>query len=202
MDWESGHHVPLGYHRLLLEDHVRMDAYERAIRELVKPGDVVLDVGTGSGILAMLAARAGASRVHAVESADVVGLAEQNVRANGLENIIVVHHGDARELTPMEPVDVLVSECMGRFLIDDGMIPAIVAAGKRLKPGGVCYLSFKLGKGGRQEGERFFLDMDEERLVAAMSDVPGVEVLRTWRTVDHRPDRGDLTWVNQISRLG
>ena len=71
-----GHDASLAYHANLLSDVVRMDAYDRALRALVKPGDVVLDVGAGTGVLAMLAARAGAKRVHAVESLPVAALAE------------------------------------------------------------------------------------------------------------------------------
>jgi SAM-dependent methyltransferase len=137
-DWQAGHERDLNYHRALLDDVVRLDAYDRAIRRLVRPGDVVLDVGTGTGILALLAARAGAARVHAVESTAVAGLAEELVAANGLGDVITVHRADARTLAPVEPVDLIVSECMGRFLVDDGMIPAIEQARAWLKPAGRC----------------------------------------------------------------
>lgn len=137
-DWQGGHERDLNYHRALLDDVVRLDAYDRAIRRLVRPGDVVLDVGTGTGILAMLAARAGAARVHAVESTAVAGLAEELVAANGLGGVVTVHRADARTLAPVEPVDLIVSECMGRFLVDDGMIPAVEQARAWLKPAGRC----------------------------------------------------------------
>ena len=51
----------------MIDDAVRMDAYVAALRRVVKPGDVVLDIGTGTGIFAVLAARLGARRVFAVE---------------------------------------------------------------------------------------------------------------------------------------
>ena len=78
----------------MLADLHRMDAYERALRKLVRPGDVVLDLGCGTGILAMLAARRGA-RVHAVESMPVVHLAQQLVAHNRLD--VHVHHADICE---------------------------------------------------------------------------------------------------------
>jgi len=120
----------------MLADPQRMDAYERAIRALVRPGDVVLDLGAGTGILAMLAARAGAARVHAVESMPVARLAVELVRQNGLAGQISVHEADALTLPPFEPVDLVVSDCLGCFYLDDGMLPAVAAAGAWLKPGG------------------------------------------------------------------
>jgi SAM-dependent methyltransferase len=129
----EGHKAPLSYHARMLADLHRMDAYERAIRKLVRPGDVVLDLGCGTGILAMLAARRGA-RVHAVESMRVAHVAQQLVAHNGLD--VHVHHADLRKLEPIEPVDLVIGDFMGCFLVDDRMLPAVEAAGRWLKPGG------------------------------------------------------------------
>jgi diguanylate cyclase (GGDEF)-like protein len=132
-----GHDFPLDYHRMLLDDFYRVDCYDRAIRELVRPGDVVLDVGTGSGILALLAARRGA-RVHAVESMPVARLARELVQYNGLADRVTVHEADLVEMEPVEPVDLVIGEWMGRFLVDDRMFDAVAAASRWLKPGGRC----------------------------------------------------------------
>ena len=138
-DQQAGHDASLGYHRVLLEDSHRVDAFERAIRALVRPNDVVLDLGSGTGLFGMLAARRGASRVHAIESMPVAKLAKVLIEANGLDEIVTVHQADARFLDPVEPVDLVVSDCLGRFLVDDGMVPAVVKAGEWLKPTGrVC----------------------------------------------------------------
>jgi SAM-dependent methyltransferase len=134
---QGGHHAPLAYHGKLLHDVHRMDAYDRAIRALVRPGDVVLDAGCGTGILAMLAARRGA-RVHAVESMPIAALARELVAHNGLADRVTVHHADLRTLAPVEPVDLIVGDFLGAFLIDDLMLPAIAAAARWLKPGGRC----------------------------------------------------------------
>lgn len=133
-----GHATSLDYHRRLLDDPVRMDAYERAIRALVRPGDVVLDVGAGTGVLAMLAARRGAARVYAVESMPVAGLARALVEANGLGAVVEVIEADIVGLPPSEPVDLILSDFMGRFVVDDAMIDAMEAAGAWLKPEGRC----------------------------------------------------------------
>ncbi len=133
----AGHAAPLDYHRRLLDDPVRMDAYERALRHLVRPGDVVLDLGAGTGILSILAARRGA-RVHAVESMPVADLAREMIHANGLQDRVQVHRADARSLEPLEPVDLLVTDCMGRFLVDDAMLPAVRGGRRWLRPGARC----------------------------------------------------------------
>src|SRR5262245_9474085 len=107
---ESGHQAPLSYHARLLMDVHRMDAYERAIRRLVRRGDVVPDLGAGTGILSLLAARRGAARVHALESMDIAEIAQNLISENGFSNIITVHRADAREHPPVEPVDLVVSD--------------------------------------------------------------------------------------------
>ena len=81
----------------------------------------------------MLAARQGA-RVHAVESMGVAHLAERLVAHNRLN--VQVHHADITQLAPVEPLDLVVSDFLGCFLVDDGMLPAVEAAGRWLKPGG------------------------------------------------------------------
>ena len=65
-------------------DRVRTEAFRRAIESVVRPGDVVLDVGAGSGILSLFAARAGAARVYAVERTTVATVAQMLAAANGL----------------------------------------------------------------------------------------------------------------------
>ena len=134
-DGTRGHDASIAYHARLLGDAHRLDAYDRAIRALVRPGDVVLDLGAGTGVLAMLAARAGARRVHAVESMPVAALAEELVRANGLADRVRVHRAVLQDLAPVEPVDLVVSDFMGRFVIDDGMLPAVAASASWLAPG-------------------------------------------------------------------
>jgi hypothetical protein len=129
-----GHHAPLEYHRVLLDDPVRIAAWDRAIRAVVRPGDVVLDAGAGTAVLGMLAARAGA-RVHAVESASIAGLAKAVVMRNGLADRVTVHHADLAELAPPEPVDVVMFDFAGMILNDLGTIDAVRACARWTKPG-------------------------------------------------------------------
>jgi len=137
-DPHAGHDGTLDYHRRMIGDVHRVDAYERALRELVHPGDVVLDLGAGTGLLSMMAARRGA-RVHAVESMSVAAVAQRLVHDNGLSDRVRIHRADVRDLAPVERVDLIVSDFMGRFVADDAMLQAMQAALRWLKPGGrVC----------------------------------------------------------------
>ena len=70
----------------MLHDDRRTGDYLAALAEAVRPGDVVLDIGTGSGVLAIAAARAGARRVYAVEASDIAEVAERVFAANGVED--------------------------------------------------------------------------------------------------------------------
>jgi SAM-dependent methyltransferase len=125
-------------HRSMICDRVRTEAFQRAIDAVVRPGDVVLDVGAGSGILSVFAARAGAARVYAVERTTVAVLARDLAAANGVADVIEVIQGDVADIEPPERVDVIVSEWLGGFGIDEGMLaPVIAARDGWLKPNGV-----------------------------------------------------------------
>jgi SAM-dependent methyltransferase len=125
-------------HRLMLADRVRTETYRAGIEAVVKPGMVVLDVGAGTGILSFFAARAGASKVYAVDRSDILAVTEELVEANGLEGVVECIDGVAEEIDLPEKVDVIVSEWMGLFALTEAMFVSVVNATQRhLKPGGV-----------------------------------------------------------------
>jgi len=126
----------LAEHEEMLSDSVRVDAYHRAIRRHVGPGDVVLDLGTGTGLLAFLASRAGARKVYAVEHSDVIEVAREIARVNGFTDIELVQ-ANSREYTPPEPVDVVLHEQMGDELFNENMLQNVLDLRDRvLRPGG------------------------------------------------------------------
>jgi len=72
--------------------------------------------------------------------------------------------------------------------------------GRALRPGGVWYLSFKLGVAEEVRDGRLFHDSTEAELASRLGRVPGVELLTTWRTEDVRPSRPGEWWVNGLAR--
>lgn len=126
----------LAEHEEMLSDSARVDAYHRAIRRNVGPGDVVLDLGTGTGLLAFLAIRAGAERVYAVEHSDFIEVAREIARHNGITGIEFVQ-ANSREFTPPEPIDVVLHEQMGDELFNENMLQNVLDLRDRvLRPGG------------------------------------------------------------------
>ncbi len=108
------------FHHHLLRDGARLDAFETAIRAVVKPGDVVADIGSGSGILAYFAARAGAAKVHAIElNTNSYSALVRNVRRNNLLGTVIPTLSDGTEWRPAEPVDVVVCELMETGLLHE-----------------------------------------------------------------------------------
>jgi len=127
----------LDEHRRYLADRSRIQHYERALREIIRPGDVVLDVASGTGILGLLACRAGAARVYAIEAGPIADVAREIVSGNGLSDRVTVIRSHSSEAVLPERVDVAVSDQIGRFGFDAGILPLVADIRTRLlKPQG------------------------------------------------------------------
>ncbi|GAA5864847.1 hypothetical protein JCM3774_004248 [Rhodotorula dairenensis] len=129
-------------HEIMLKDRVRTLAYRSFILHPAnKPrfeGKVVLDVGCGTGILSMFAAKAGARKVYAVDASNVAYKAMRNIKANGLEQTISVIKGKVEEINLPEKVDVIISEWMGYCLLYECMLDSVLyARDKYLQPDGL-----------------------------------------------------------------
>ena len=126
----------LAEHEEMLSDTVRVGAYHRAIHRAVQPGDVVLDLGTGAGLLALIASRAGAAKVYAVEHSDFIDVAREIALHNGITNVEFVQ-ANSREFTPPEPIDLILHEQMGDELFNENMVENVLDLRNRvLRPGG------------------------------------------------------------------
>ena len=145
-------YAQLYHQKQMLADHNRMAAYHSAIlgNADVFKDKVVMDVGTGSGILAVWAAQAGARKVYAIEYTDMAKHARQVMKANGVEDIVTVIQGAVEEIKlpieedgletddpehPERVVDIFISEWMGYFLLRESMLDSLIRArDKYLKP--------------------------------------------------------------------
>lgn len=124
-------------HEWMLKDSVRCEAFRKAIAETVTPGCTVLDVGAGTGILSLFAAQAGARVVYAVERTGIAELARRIVAENGFSDRIQVLRDDMESIELPEKVDVIVSEWLGGYGLDENLLPVVTLARDRwLKPGG------------------------------------------------------------------
>jgi len=103
----------------------------------VRPGDFVVDLASGTGILGLLACRAGARRVKAIEADPIAGLARAIAHANGYDDRIEVVRSIASQAQFPERADVVVSDQIGRFGFEAGLLPLFADARARImKPGG------------------------------------------------------------------
>ncbi len=128
-----------GFHEQerMLADQPRMAFYQAAIARHIQPGDRVIDLGTGTGILAALAARRGAAHVYAIDHSAILRHATTLAAANRIENVefIATH---STEFSVDAPVDVIVHEQMGDCLFDEAMVANVTDLRDRLlKPGGL-----------------------------------------------------------------
>jgi len=128
----------LDEHRQYLADAPRLAAFEAALKELVRPDHVVLDLASGSSILGMLAARAGARQVYSVEYSGMTQVARELCQANGLADRVNCIQGLSTEIELPQPADLLVADQIGRFGFEVGIIADFADARRRLlKPGAI-----------------------------------------------------------------
>ncbi|HEV8449443.1 MAG TPA: 50S ribosomal protein L11 methyltransferase [Gemmatimonadaceae bacterium] len=101
-------------------DHATTQSVVRLLQNVARDGDRVADVGTGSAVLAIAAAKLGASRVVAIElDPDAIENAEENVRRNGVDDRVSVVEGDAASLLPLvAPVRIVTANIISSVLID------------------------------------------------------------------------------------
>jgi precorrin-6B methylase 2 len=125
------------YHRTLIADGARNDAFYAALKAVIVPGKtVVADIGAGTGLLGLMASKLGAKAVYLFETAEVAGVADKILKANRAKNchLIPCH---STEFQDRLQADVIVSETLGNYALEENIIDTLNDARRRfLKPGG------------------------------------------------------------------
>eukprot|EP00891_Asterochloris_glomerata_P003725 jgi/Astpho2/3725/fgenesh1_pm.00060_%23_13_t len=157
-DYYTDSYAHHGIHEEMLKDTVRTRSYQAAINHSAHHirGKTVLDIGCGTGILSLFAAKVGAAHVYGIDASSIADQAQQIVKENGFEDKITIIKGKVEEVElPVQKVDVIISEWMGYFLFYESMLDTVLMArDKWLVPGGVmlpdkCTLSLE----GIEDGE-------------------------------------------------
>jgi protein arginine N-methyltransferase 1 len=131
------HNYSLAEYRIIIADRIRNETYAQALRSAIQPGCVVLDIGTGTGAMAILACELGAARVFAIEPNPIIQLARQVAAANHCADKIEFIEDLSTRVTLPVQADVIVSDLRGVLPCFEHHIPAIVDARRRhLVPGG------------------------------------------------------------------
>ena len=126
-----------GYSQMV-SDRLRTQAYARALEHAIRPGSTVLDIGTGTGILALLACRFGAGKVFAVEPSESIEVAKELAHANGFGNRIEFFRAMSTAIDLPHRVDVVACDLHGILPHFQHSLPAIIDARNRhLRPSGI-----------------------------------------------------------------
>jgi type I protein arginine methyltransferase len=169
-------------HEMMLADRVRVEGYRAAIEAAVTPGMVVMDAGTGSGILAMYAAKAGAARVYAVDNSAILEHAARNIEAAGLADVVQTVAGDFATVELPEKVDLIITETFGSMAFVEGAsVDLRACCARNLKPGGRVL----------PDGVDFYVApvSDPEvlrRAVGVFDDIHGVNLSPLRRAAQHK----------------
>lgn len=204
----------------MLQDRPRVDAYTESMRRSIRPGDVVVDIGCGTGYFSLLACQLGARKVYAIEPSDAVELARECVRASGLTDRIECIRDLSTRVTLPGPAQVIVSDLRGGLPLHGRHLPALLDARERLlAPDGILICqrdTIMAAPISHPEGY--------ERCVGIWSSLPGIDQsachdvviherqsvfladdmklgpASAWATIDYRHHRspdvsGTVTWT-------
>ena len=119
------------FHRSMLVDEVRTDSFLSALLQVIKPGDIVLDIGSGTGVLACFACLAGAKHVYALEQDPIIGLAREICARNDLQERVTFINDWSTYTDLPELADVLVTETIGNIGFDEGVLHWVLDAKNR-----------------------------------------------------------------------
>ncbi|MCP4304357.1 MAG: methyltransferase domain-containing protein [bacterium] len=153
-------------------NQARFNAYSSALRKVVTAESIVLDIGAGTGIFALLACQYGARRVYAIEPDDAVTLAKDLAMANGYADRLTCIQEISTKVTLPERADVIVSDLSGLLPLFQRHIPSIIDARERLlRPGGIL-----------------IAQRDDLRAAVVSAPVAYAEIVRPWSADVHGLD--------------
>ncbi|KAL0956666.1 hypothetical protein HGRIS_002797 [Hohenbuehelia grisea] len=142
-DYYADSYAHFGIHEEMLKDSVRTGSYRAAIvnNGHLFQGKTVLDVGCGTGILSMFAAKAGAKHVVGIDMSNIIDQAQKIIEANGFKDTITLVKGKLEEAElPLQEFDIIISEWMGYFLLYESMLDTVLLArDKYLKKDGLIF---------------------------------------------------------------
>lgn len=142
-DYYADSYSHFGIHEEMLKDEVRTRTYMKSImqNEHIFKDKVVLDIGCGTGILSLFAAKAGASHVYGIDMSAIAESAKEIVKVNGYEESVTIIRGKVEEVVlPVDKVDIIISEWMGYFLLYESMLDTVIyARDKWLKADGLVF---------------------------------------------------------------
>src|SRR5690349_14652587 len=121
----------IGDYGQMIADRIRTGAYAAALQKAVNPRAVVLVVGTGTGICALLACQYGARKVYAVEPSDAIAVAREIASANGFSDRIEFIQRDSKDITLPQKADVIVSDMRGTLPLFGTNLVSILDARRR-----------------------------------------------------------------------
>ncbi|MDD5054932.1 MAG: methyltransferase domain-containing protein [Candidatus Peribacteraceae bacterium] len=199
--------------RKLLGDRVRNAAFEKALKQVIVPEKTtIVDLGSGTGFLSFLASRLGAKHCTLIEYGDILEVSQKDAVRNGITNCTFIkrHSTDVRT---MEPVDLLVSETLGNYALEENIIESVEDAKRFLKPKGIIipgsirqYVCPVIGNRLAKEIDCWDtghdLDLSEARTIA-MNNMyvktiraeelwNGNDAIREWDTVDFKNENGSI----------
>jgi hypothetical protein len=116
----------------MLTDADRVDGFRRAIEAVVRPGDVVVDLGAGTGVLSLFAARAGARRVYAIDYGKISEVSRALIADSPYRDVIEVVRGRIEQVELPERANVAIAEVIGNYVVEEDIEPIIASARSRL----------------------------------------------------------------------
>lgn len=124
------------YHRNMLADRARNEAFHKALKQAVKKGSTVADIGSGTGLLGFMAKKLGAKEVYFYESAAIIDVSFRLAKANGMKKGCHFFHCHSTDILDPQRVDVVISETLGNYALEENIIATMNDAKRFLKPGG------------------------------------------------------------------